>query len=182
MPVNTATHYLTSFADEAGLALASLSASRAIVATNARFQSLLQAGDVFVIKNNALQPANPAAEPRFDAAFETQKPVTLALPGLGLSAPVSMRLIPLAENWCLLARRIVPDPMEHLVDVSAVYGLTKAEWRVCELLARGKSASDIAETLRLSVETVRTHRKRIYAKAEIEDRGALIALLSQYRI
>lgn len=53
------------------------------------------------------------------------------------------------------------------------YGLTQAEGRVAVCLAMGKSASEIAAEQVVSTATVRTHRKRIYAKMGVHSQQEL---------
>lgn len=49
-------------------------------------------------------------------------------------------------------------------------GLTEAEWRVAETVARGLSNKEIAEELNLSVRTVENHVSRILAKKNFTNR------------
>ncbi|HUV18639.1 MAG TPA: helix-turn-helix transcriptional regulator [Ilumatobacteraceae bacterium] len=57
------------------------------------------------------------------------------------------------------------------------YGLTERETDVVLLLARGLSLKEIALELCLSVHTIRDHLKSIYAKAGVNSRGELVAVL-----
>jgi len=58
-------------------------------------------------------------------------------------------------------------------------GLSRAEQRVCHLLAEGLSAKRIAEDLDLSISTVRTHLRNIYAKTDTTGQVNLIAIIQQ---
>jgi DNA-binding NarL/FixJ family response regulator len=53
--------------------------------------------------------------------------------------------------------------------------LTPREADVLELLQRGRSNGEIAETLHISIETVRTHARRIYRKLGVNTRRELVA-------
>ena len=53
--------------------------------------------------------------------------------------------------------------------------LTPRETDVLELLQRGRSNGEIAETLHISIETVRTHARRIYRKLGVSTRRELVA-------
>ena len=53
--------------------------------------------------------------------------------------------------------------------------LTPREISVLEMMADGGTASAIADRLHLAVPTVKTHVQNIYAKLEVNDRGAAIA-------
>jgi DNA-binding CsgD family transcriptional regulator len=58
------------------------------------------------------------------------------------------------------------------------YELSDREVEVLELLARGDSNNVIAERLHISVNTVKSHIKRIYKKLEISSRLQLMNLLA----
>ena len=49
-------------------------------------------------------------------------------------------------------------------------GLTDREWQVLDLIAAGLTTDEVAATLVLSVETVRSHRKRVYRKLGVRSR------------
>jgi DNA-binding CsgD family transcriptional regulator len=53
--------------------------------------------------------------------------------------------------------------------------LTPREADVLELLRAGHSNGEIAETLHVSIETVRTHARRIYRKLGVRTRRELVA-------
>jgi DNA-binding NarL/FixJ family response regulator len=52
--------------------------------------------------------------------------------------------------------------------------LTARELDVLELMARGASNQDVADALDISLETVRTHVKHIYAKCGAQDRAQAV--------
>ena len=58
------------------------------------------------------------------------------------------------------------------------YELSDRELEVLELLARGDSNNVIAERLHISINTVKSHIKRIYAKLTVSSRLQLMNLLS----
>lgn len=47
-------------------------------------------------------------------------------------------------------------------------GLTRSEWRLCFLVAKGLSRSGVAEEMRVTQNTMRTHLRAIYAKTGYE--------------
>lgn len=57
--------------------------------------------------------------------------------------------------------------------------LTRREVEIGQLMLGGFSAKDIAQKLRISVETVRAHKKHIYAKLEINSQSELFAIFYQ---
>jgi DNA-binding NarL/FixJ family response regulator len=58
--------------------------------------------------------------------------------------------------------------------------LTSREWEVLELLARGQSTAEIAETLMLSTSAVRVHIAAIVRKLEVPNRVGAAALFRRY--
>ncbi len=53
-------------------------------------------------------------------------------------------------------------------------GVTARELEVLDLLARGRSNSDIAVTLHISGKTVRNHVSNLFAKLQVADRAQAI--------
>ncbi|GAA0647722.1 helix-turn-helix transcriptional regulator [Brevundimonas lenta] len=67
-------------------------------------------------------------------------------------------------------------------DLIKAFGLTKSEAVVARRMVGGAGAEAIAETLGVSIETVRTHIRRLYAKLSINSREKLFAVISRFRI
>lgn len=67
-------------------------------------------------------------------------------------------------------------------DLTQVFGLTASEAGVAKRLVGGDRAEKVAEDLGLSLETVRTHIRRIYNKLSIGSREELFATISPFRI
>jgi DNA-binding CsgD family transcriptional regulator len=59
-----------------------------------------------------------------------------------------------------------------------IEGLTPAERRVAELVARGRTNSEVAATLFLAERTVATHLTRVYAKLGVRSRTELARRLA----
>lgn len=57
-------------------------------------------------------------------------------------------------------------------------GLSRAEQRVCKMLVDGFNAGGIAEALGLSMPTVRSHLRNIYAKTETSGQVELLAVIN----
>jgi DNA-binding CsgD family transcriptional regulator len=74
-----------------------------------------------------------------------------------------------------------PGASASIFDGSNFYGLTRAEIVVCRLLANGQTPKDIAESLGLSIATVRTHLRNLYSKTGSSGQVSLIALVQQDR-
>ena len=79
------------------------------------------------------------------------------------------------EVTARLVRRFAPErpPRRHAF---ADRLLSERELQVIRLVARGRSNREIADELVLSVETVRTYLKRVFAKLGVHDRTRLAVL------
>ena len=60
------------------------------------------------------------------------------------------------------------------------HDLTDRQLEVVQLLARGKSGKFVADTLGISTNTVRSHRRAIYVKLKVHSHAALLRLVFEY--
>jgi len=72
-------------------------------------------------------------------------------------------------GWRLAARR-TGEPFARNTQALATLGLTGQEVRVLERLAAGQSNKEIARTLGLSPNTVKTHVANLFGKLEVQRR------------
>lgn len=61
--------------------------------------------------------------------------------------------------------------------LSQLYGLTTAEARVLEVLVQGHRPEDVARTIGVTINTVRTHLKSIYRKTDSQGQPELVRLV-----
>lgn len=73
-----------------------------------------------------------------------------------------------------LTSRTAPGPFARNTAALASLGLTGQEMRVLERLAAGQSNKEIARTLGLSPNTVKTHIGNLFAKLEVSRRTAAV--------
>jgi two-component system response regulator NreC len=73
-----------------------------------------------------------------------------------------------------LAGELVRDYLDLHPDPSSDNPLTPREQEVLTLIAKGYSNSEIAEQLTLTINTIKTHRSRIYEKLDLHDRAELV--------
>jgi DNA-binding CsgD family transcriptional regulator len=67
-------------------------------------------------------------------------------------------------------------------DFHKVFGLTRAETIIVKRIIGGEPADTIAEELSITLETVRTHVRRVYAKLAVNNREQLFSKVSAFRI
>jgi DNA-binding NarL/FixJ family response regulator len=70
---------------------------------------------------------------------------------------------------------VLPSIQEPAAPVAGPDVLTPREGEVMELLQTGKSNAEIANELNVSIETVRSHARRIYRKLGVKTRRELLA-------
>jgi DNA-binding NarL/FixJ family response regulator len=75
-----------------------------------------------------------------------------------------------------IARRVVESFRQKSRSRDATINLTSREEEVLVLLSRGFSNKEIAEQMSVSIETVRSHLKRIYEKMHVRSRTEAVAL------
>jgi DNA-binding CsgD family transcriptional regulator len=76
-----------------------------------------------------------------------------------------------------VAQRDVPPVLIEALQQR--FGLTRGEARVVRRLAEGRSIKRIAEELRVSPETARTHAKRAMQKTNTHRQAELVSLVLQ---
>jgi len=72
------------------------------------------------------------------------------------------------------------DERPNLEILAEAGRLTRAEIRVIEMMMSGTETAAIAQTLRISLETLRTHVKHAYRKLGVTTRGELFAAISGF--
>jgi DNA-binding CsgD family transcriptional regulator len=96
---------------------------------------------------------------------------------------VAQRLDPPLNHFIGLTLQRANGEFElRLADLSGAFGFTPTEARVAYHLLLGCTAEETAEKLRVSLETVRTHIKRAYAKLGVGSREAFFHRLTPFVI
>ncbi len=62
------------------------------------------------------------------------------------------------------------------------FGITRSEYAVLELLARGQSNKGIARALGVAPNTVKSHLASLYSKLNVQRRTQAVALAQSYRL
>jgi DNA-binding CsgD family transcriptional regulator/PAS domain-containing protein len=112
--------------------------------------------------------------------------------GLALSGPpgeaATAHILPLARGEVrtrLMPRAIaavfvaadVQLPFSTLQAVAEAFGLTPAETRLLDRLARGETIADAAAAMNVAVTTAKTHRSRLLAKTGVRRQPGLVSLV-----
>jgi DNA-binding CsgD family transcriptional regulator len=161
----------------------------ALVWANRIGQDDLVAGRDLALRDGIVQSPDRAGQRLFAALLEECGPVLASL------------VLPCADGDgdCLIrARQIGADAAQRYIgltfhrtgsefralyaDLDKVFCLTPAEHRVLGQLIDGSTADAIACAMRLSIETVRSHIRHIYAKLQVSSREGLFSRIRPYRL
>jgi DNA-binding CsgD family transcriptional regulator len=121
--------------------------------------------------------ANAAAQPAGQAIFVSRP---------SGRKPLEVLVAPLPEQSVLEKRRraaalFLTDPEQQgepdAKPLRDLFGFTQAEVRVANALLQGKSVEEYADESAVSINTARTHVKRIYSKAGVKRQSELFRLL-----
>jgi DNA-binding CsgD family transcriptional regulator len=85
-----------------------------------------------------------------------------------------------AGGVVILARRGAVDAKRAREALRRTYRLTRSEMRALDGIADGRSPAEIAATVDLSVETIRSQIKALYQKTGVNSRANLMRLLAGY--
>ncbi len=95
----------------------------------------------------------------------------------------SMKIVPsivpntykgIETYYLLYLIKKTPDERNNLESLSVCYNLTNREVEIIKLIAQGLSNKEIADTLFLSVHTVRTHVDNIFNKLNVSSRTSIL--------
>lgn len=161
-----------------------------ILIANRVAQQILERGDGLSVSGGRLSAAcsqDHAALGRSIAAASNASPSSAAL---ACGRPSGRRALSVVVKALRRHARpdqpgfaavFITDPDQEVAaeaqDLASLYGLTPAEARLAARLARGMSPAQAAGALGLTVNTVRTHLKRIFSKTETRRQSDLVRLL-----
>ena len=97
---------------------------------------------------------------------------------LAMMEPAAAAMI--RQHWQLrTARKAAPEPDTRIDDAFENFGspvLSQREQEIIRLILRGHSSESIGLRLGIAITTVKTHRKKAYAKLEISSQSELLSL------
>lgn len=119
----------------------------------------------------------------FDSVLTVTRPslrraLTLVITSIFQSAGCPARQEAATVFVCDPERKLHIDPSS----LSRVYGLTKSEAGICVKLLEGESLETAADQLCISIDTARTHLKRIFLKTSTHRQPQLVALVLNNRL
>ncbi|MGY2288337.1 response regulator transcription factor [Pseudomonas sp. SDO528_S397] len=101
----------------------------------------------------------------------------------GLMTMLSAWVLPLMQQHWQQSTRTAPVPMANQIrDALGQFGsgvLSERELEIARLVLRGFSSKAMAERLGISPDTVKVHRRHVYAKLDIASQPELFALFIQ---
>lgn len=115
------------------------------------------------------------------------------IPDSNIDLPAPIIAGALAEAWALrspgvilgligkygVKNRLKPGHFDgHILSPNNPYALSRSQQKVCQLLAAGQKATEIAALLNISIATVRSHLSNIYAKTGTAGQFEILALLN----
>ena len=154
--------------------------------SNTYADALLAEGHGISLRDGALHFATPQAQRDFDLFLTRLSTTTAAIilephPGEGALVIRGWRVAddPEGQAWIEITRDDVGRPLQY-VDFERVFRLTPAEHRAALALLDGKSAAEIATAHAVSLETVRTQIKSVYAKVGVSHRDGFHSRMRHY--
>lgn len=152
---------------------------------NAAGRTLLERRDPLLLCGDAVRPRNPADSRRFqDFVTRAASDISiLCLPDHGREAHLLTAAVRLPSRFVGLTASFASDEIDrHWADLREAFGLTASERDIAQALASGFTAEAVAQELRTSIKTVRTHIRHVYSKLDVSSREELFRKLTPYMI
>jgi DNA-binding CsgD family transcriptional regulator len=155
---------------------------------NPAFDALIEAQNLLNLVEGFLSATTPSAHEKLQGLLRDGESNSIALleesDGDGHLLVRASRIPAAAgsddDAFGLRIFRTAEDVGLNHLQLAAVFGLTPGETRVLAAMLGGLTADDIARELAISVETVRSHIRRIYDKIGVSSREGLFSRLRQF--
>lgn len=177
--------------------VAILNSSAGVIATNTIARNVLESRDGIAYQQGRIAALESSCRPLFDSMVHaacssgggnlSREPVTLSVPRPSGLRPYDVMAVPISRTsaWRTgkeaAAMVAIFDTTRSLESLGgrarSLYSLSRAESRLVDLLVASQRPESIAETLSISVNTVRTHLKSIYRKVGVSSQAELIRVL-----
>jgi len=119
-----------------------------------------------------------------DKPCERELPLAAAQRQTGMAIAIISPLKATFDGQTAVAIHIATHPAQTacaLPEITQCFGLTKAETRTLDHLAKGHSVTEAADALSLSVNTVKTHLQNIFAKTGTSRQKDLLKVVDDLR-
>jgi DNA-binding CsgD family transcriptional regulator len=153
---------------------------RRLLAANIHADAILRAGDWLTVGPDGIATPAPHLKGPLDGAIRRGGRSMLLIPDVKTDELAAIRVsVGLGMIHLVIRPGIMHRQNGYSVDFTTAYDLTNAEKRVASELVTAKTLAEIAEALGVSLETVRTHKRRIFLKMNISSRSGLFAILAR---
>lgn len=154
-----------------------ISEDGAFISANAAGRALLTEETVLRVAAGKVHAVCSKSDAELGAAFRSGRTTALLLEEPAAGEVWFVRATPGAGLLvCELRKARVQEPQPSL-EILQACGLTRAERRMLQHLLTARSIEEIARLEGISVETVRTHRKRAFGKVGVASRFELAELV-----
>jgi len=150
--------------------------------------SLLEAGEDFCLVDGRLACADPTLRGEFrDFVASVRTAPGVWVYGANASVRMLVRGEPVEPSGRTPAIGLLFYAMdgerEHLwADFGKVFGLTRSEVQIVKRVIGGEKAQSIASEQGITLDTVRTHIRRVYGKLGVSSREELFSMISPFRV
>jgi DNA-binding CsgD family transcriptional regulator len=164
-----------------------LDADSRIVWMNPAGKAALDAEDDLVVRNGRLHIRDSRIDKKLQAAVRWAARVDSDFMPRQAAVPIVMEAIedmPTRVWWVLCNAGMVHFSFgdrrlttERLEIATLIYGLSRAQRQIAELVAEGLSLNEIASRMKITPNTARTHLERVYDKVGVRTQPALVRVL-----
>jgi DNA-binding CsgD family transcriptional regulator len=147
--------------------------------------ALLERHDPLVLCGDTIRPINPTDGRRFLDFVRAAGPQTtvLCLPDHHHEGHLLVAGVRLPGRLVGVTASYASEEIEHhWADLREAFGLTASERDIAQALSSGFTAEAVANRLRTSIKTVRTHIRHVYSKLGVSSREELFHKLTPYMI
>jgi DNA-binding CsgD family transcriptional regulator len=181
--------------DSFGHAVFGLNRKGKVIIANRRAETMLRTGDAIRLSNGMLLSVLPEQNRRLQASLADAvgAGTSIGISGTSLliartsgENPLRVTVTPISSSLPggpaqLAALVFVSDPagrpQSRAATLRALFALTPAEARVADLLLQGREMQEVANGLRLTLETARFHTKRVLSKTGTRRQTELMRLM-----
>jgi DNA-binding CsgD family transcriptional regulator len=160
-------------------AIIQFTADRKFVHANPSGHSELRDGHILGLTNGLVLAADPENDRMIAQAIIAVQTVKLLVFSTVDKEFVALRLDFEADIIQCTMRRSGYQSDRLNLEIGAISGLTKAERRILGFILENFTMEEIAGKIGNSIETVRTHRKRIYSKMGVQGRADLLVMITR---